>query len=91
MPPTHIRVLRPRESTNILGAIGAVNIFIEAGLEKGGVLVHCAGGRSRSAAFVVAFIMSTQGCDYDHAYAQVCSNVMRCRSRQSFHVCMASL
>lgn len=60
-----------RESTNILGAIGAVNIFIEAGVEKGGVLVHCAGGRSRSAAFVVAFIMSTQGCGYDHAYAQV--------------------
>lgn len=60
-----------RESTNILGAIAAVNIFIEAGLDKGGVLVHCAGGRSRSAAFVVAFIMSTQGCDYDYAYAQV--------------------
>lgn len=60
-----------RENTNILGAIGAVNIFIEAGLEKGGVLVHCAGGRSRSVAFVVAFIMSTQRCSYDQAYAQV--------------------
>lgn len=48
-----------------------MNIFIEAGLEKGGVLVHCAGGRSRSVAFVVAFIMSTQGCGYDLAYAQV--------------------
>lgn len=34
-------------------------------------MVHCAGGRSRSAAFVVAFIMSTQGCSYDTAYAQV--------------------
>lgn len=60
-----------RESSNILTAIGAVNIFVEAGIEKGGVLVHCAGGRSRSAAFVVAFIMSTQGCSYDTAYAQV--------------------
>lgn len=48
-----------------------MNIFIEAGIEKGGVLVHCAGGRSRSAAFVVAFILSTQGCGYDLAYAQV--------------------
>lgn len=65
--PVHAR----RENTNILGAIGAVNIFIEAGLEKGGVLVHCAGGRSRSVAFVVAFIMSTQRCSYDQAYAQV--------------------
>lgn len=60
-----------RESSNILTAIGAVNIFVEGGIEKGGVLVHCAGGRSRSAAFVVAFIMSTQGCSYDTAYAQV--------------------
>lgn len=60
-----------RESTNILSAIGAVNIFIEAGIEKGGVLVHCAGGRSRSAAFVVAFLMSTLRCGYDVAYAQV--------------------
>ncbi|CAM9663446.1 unnamed protein product [Sphacelaria rigidula] len=63
--------VRDKENTNILGAIGAVNIFIEAGLEKGGVLVHCAGGRSRSVAFVVAFIMSTQRCSYDQAYAQV--------------------
>ncbi|CAM9222292.1 unnamed protein product, partial [Hapterophycus canaliculatus] len=60
-----------RESSNILTAIGAVNIFVEAGIEKGGVLVHCAGGRSRSAAFVVAFIMSTQGCSYDAAFAKV--------------------
>lgn len=60
-----------RESTNLLSAIAAVNIFIEAGIDKGGVLVHCAGGRSRSAAFVVAFIMSTLGCGYDQAYAQV--------------------
>ncbi|CAM9671650.1 unnamed protein product, partial [Ectocarpus fasciculatus] len=63
--------IRDKESSNILTAIGAVNIFVEAGIEKGGVLVHCAGGRSRSAAFVVAFIMSTQGCSYDAAYAQV--------------------
>ena len=66
-----VSALSHREHANILSAIAAVNIFIEAGVQKGGVLVHCAGGRSRSAAFVAAFIMSTQGCGFDPAFAQV--------------------
>ncbi|CAM9644973.1 unnamed protein product, partial [Choristocarpus tenellus] len=63
--------LRDKENANLLSAIGAVNIFIEAGVEKGGVLVHCAAGKSRSAAFVVGFLLSTQGCPYEQAYATV--------------------
>jgi hypothetical protein len=34
---------------------------------SGGVLVHCYGGRSRSAAFVCAFLMSSHGWPYEQA------------------------
>ena len=44
--------IRDKEDSNLLACIPASNIFIEAGIEAGGVLVHCFGGRSRSAAFV---------------------------------------
>jgi len=64
--------LRDKSHANILGCIPAANIFIEAGLDQGGgVLVHCAGGRSRSAAFSMAFLMSTQGLGYDEAFLAV--------------------
>lgn len=47
--------IRDKENSNILACIPASNIFIEAGIQSGGVLVHCFGGRSRSAAFISAF------------------------------------
>lgn len=61
----------PRDSSNILACIPTTNIFIEAGIESGGVLVHCFGGKSRSAAFVCAYIMSSLGWSFDEAYATV--------------------
>lgn len=59
--------IRDKEDANILSCIPASNIFIEAGMDSGGVLVHCFGGRSRSAAFVVAFLMSSHEWTYEQA------------------------
>lgn len=56
-----------REDANILACIPASNIFIEAGVDNGGVLVHCYGGRSRSVTFIAAFLMSSMHISLDHA------------------------
>ena len=54
--------------SNILSCIPTTNIFIEAGVENGGVLVHCFGGKSRSPAFIAAYLMSSRGWSFDEAY-----------------------
>jgi hypothetical protein len=64
--------IRDKDYSNLLSCIPACNIFIEAGLEGGGsVLVHCTGGRSRSAAILTAYLMSSQGLGFDAAFATV--------------------
>eukprot|EP01041_Mallomonas_annulata_P005503 gene5503-11091_t len=60
--------IRDKDNANLLSCIPAANIFIEAGMESGGVLVHCCGGRSRSSAFVTAFLMSSRSLTVDQVY-----------------------
>lgn len=63
--------LRDKAEANMLSCIPASNIFIEAGVDAGGVLVHCFGGRSRSAAFVAAFLMSSRNWSFDKAMSVI--------------------
>lgn len=59
--------IRDKDGSNILSCIPTTNIFIEAGLDRGGVLVHCFGGKSRSPAFIAAYLMSSSGVSFDEA------------------------
>lgn len=63
--------LRDKDYSNLLSCLPAANLFINAGMTKGGVLVHCRGGRSRSPAVVVAFLMKNRGMTFDEAYKAV--------------------
>ena len=58
--------IKDKETSNVLSCIPTTNIFIEAGIDAGAVLIHCYGGVSRSAALIAAFLMSSYGWSYDH-------------------------
>lgn len=45
--------------------------FVEEGLEKGGILIHCQLGRSRSASVLVGYMMCRLNCPYVEAIAEV--------------------
>lgn len=73
--PKHFTYLsidvRDKDDANLLACIPASNIFIEAGADNGGVLVHCYGGRSRSSALIAAFLMSSFGWNYHDVFAMI--------------------
>lgn len=54
--------------TNLLPYFPMANAFINEGLQKGNVLVHCHFGVSRSATLVIAFIMEKYRLNFDQAY-----------------------
>lgn len=47
-----------KDEANILACIPFANIFIESGMDSGGVLVHCFAGKSRSSAVIMGFLLS---------------------------------
>jgi len=59
--------IKDKEESNILACIPTTNIFIQGGVDRGAILVHCFGGKSRSPAFIAAFLMSTHGWTFDDA------------------------
>lgn len=63
--------------TNLMPYFPMANAFIEEGLQKGNVLVHCHFGVSRSATLVIAYLMEKYQLTFDQAYAYV-------KSRRSF-------
>lgn len=64
--------LHDNESANLLACLPAAFTFIETALEEGtGVLVHCSGGRSRSASLVIAYLMSKLKLTFEDAFARV--------------------
>ncbi|CAG4981111.1 unnamed protein product [Colias eurytheme] len=54
--------------TNLLPYFPMANAFIEEGLQKGNVLVHCHFGVSRSATLVIAYIMQKYSLSFEQAY-----------------------
>ncbi|ETW04634.1 hypothetical protein H310_03825 [Aphanomyces invadans] len=63
--------LRDKDYTNLLSCIPIATVFLESGMQQGGILVHCAGGRSRSPAIVIAYLMSALGHSFDDAISKV--------------------
>ncbi|CAD8099364.1 unnamed protein product [Paramecium sonneborni] len=59
------------ESANIARLFGDTCHQIGEGLKRGGVLVHCAAGVSRSASAVIAYIMKTTGLNFQEAFTYV--------------------
>ncbi|KAL4172871.1 hypothetical protein KRP22_008032 [Phytophthora ramorum] len=63
--------IRDKEYASLLSCLPIAAVFIDAGLKHGGVLIHCAGGRSRSPAVAMAFVMMKQQMSYSAISAQV--------------------
>ncbi|KAF2730905.1 phosphatases II [Polyplosphaeria fusca] len=57
---------------NLLQHFDAAVRYIDTGLREGGVFVHCAMGKSRSATLVVAYLMWKNGTSMDEALKQLC-------------------
>lgn len=55
-------------STNLLPYFPMANAFIDEGLQKGNVLVHCHFGVSRSATLVIAYVMQKYNLTFEQAY-----------------------
>lgn len=63
--------IRDKEYASLLSCLPIAAVFIDAGLKNGGVLVHCAGGRSRSPAVAMAFLMMKEQVSYSAILAHV--------------------
>ena len=61
----------------MLARFDALHRVVHEARGTGNVLIHCAGGRSRSATITIAYVMKQYGKTYAEAFAQV-------KARRSF-------
>ncbi|KAK5116655.1 hypothetical protein LTR62_007329 [Meristemomyces frigidus] len=81
----HVVEVDDVDDENLLEHFPACNKFIQQGLDGGGgVLVHCAMGKSRSATAVCAFLMQRYGVTPDQALAQIRETRPLCEPNEGF-------
>jgi len=57
------------QNSSLIRYFPAAISFIKEGISKGGVLVHCYAGVSRSASCVIAFLMQDRSMSFQEAFA----------------------
>ncbi|KAK5760718.1 tyrosine protein phosphatase yvh1 [Elasticomyces elasticus] len=73
------------DDENLLEHFPACNKFIQDGLDGGGgVFIHCAMGKSRSATVMCAFLMQRYGITPDQALAQIRESRPLCEPNEGF-------
>lgn len=87
----HIR-LDDDPNENLLQHFKETNQFIQQGLDSGGgVFVHCAMGKSRSAAICCAYLMHKNGVSPHRALSQVCDGRPVCSPNPGQFPCCLNL
>jgi Dual specificity phosphatase, catalytic domain len=67
----HLVPIYDDASVDLLPHLEAAVEFIATGRKSGGVLVHCYAGQSRSASFVIAYLMAKEHMSLPEAWAAV--------------------
>ncbi len=67
----HLVPIYDDSSVDLLPHLETAVEFISTGRKAGGVLVHCYAGQSRSASFVIAYLVAKEGMSLPEAWATV--------------------